>query len=395
LESTGRARGNRAERLRQASRTVQGKCQPVRSAPSRFEIVPDRIAAERLAACPSFASRTAIPGAGASASSTRLDRVVAALLLASLSPLLAVAALAIALELGRPILFRQRRVGRERVDFEMLKSRTGSTEEDGEADADWAERELGRGTQGAEEAPLPGSGRETRVGRVLRTTGVDELPQLVNVLRGEMSLVGPRPERKGYVSRFEPAIHGYAERHRVRPGITGWAQVNGLRGQTPLDERVERDNYYIENWSFWLDLKILLLTVVAVFVVPRSDRGAAAARAPVSLGEPGGSRSSGLLGLLTVGEQPCQPRTGGEDERHAADDEQHVEPAERQAPIVLTASLLAAADGSPSGARVTGPAFIPLGATADRDLRLALAAVDIRSREGMSGRRCRCRRDGA
>jgi lipopolysaccharide/colanic/teichoic acid biosynthesis glycosyltransferase len=249
---------------------VQGKCQPVRSAPSRFEIVPDRIAAERLAACPSFASRTAIPGAGASASSTRLDRVVAALLLVLLSPLLAVAALAIALEVGRPILFRQRRVGREGVDFEMLKLRTmwDSPEEDGEADADWAERELGRGTQGAEEAALPGPRRETRVGCVLRTTGVDELPQLVNVLRGEMSLVGPRPERKAYVSRFEPAIHRYAERHRVRPGITGWAQVNGLRGHTPLDERVERDNYYIENWSFWLDLKILLLTVVAVFRGP-------------------------------------------------------------------------------------------------------------------------------
>jgi lipopolysaccharide/colanic/teichoic acid biosynthesis glycosyltransferase len=107
-------------------------------------------------------------------------------------------------------LFRQRRVGREGVDFEMLKLRTmwESPEEDGEADADWAERELGRGTQGAEEAPLPGSGRETRVGRVLRTTGVDELPQLVNVLRGEMSLVGPHPERKAYVSRFEPVIHG-------------------------------------------------------------------------------------------------------------------------------------------------------------------------------------------
>jgi lipopolysaccharide/colanic/teichoic acid biosynthesis glycosyltransferase len=131
-----------------------------------------------------------------------------------------------------------------------------------------AARELGRGTQGGEEAPLPGPGRVTRVGYVLRTTGFEELPQVVHIFRGEMSVVGPRPERKAYVSRFEPVIHGYAERDRVRPGITGWAQVNGLRGQTPLDERVERDNYYIENWSFWLDLKILLLTVVAVFVVP-------------------------------------------------------------------------------------------------------------------------------
>jgi lipopolysaccharide/colanic/teichoic acid biosynthesis glycosyltransferase len=155
----------------------------------------------------------------------------------------------------------------------MLKLRTlkGTPDEDGEADADWADRELGLLPPDAEASPLAlGPSRETRVGHVLRTTGIDELPQLVNVLRGEMSLIGPRPERTGYVSRFESAIHGYADRHRVSPGITGWAQVNGFRGKTSLEQRVELDNYYIENWSFWLDLKILLLTVLAVFAVRRS-----------------------------------------------------------------------------------------------------------------------------
>ena len=111
---------------------------------------------------------------------------------------------------------------------------------------------------------VEGADRRTRVGAFLRRWSLDELPQLVNVLKGEMSLVGPRPERPEFVELFEPRIHRYDERHRVRAGITGWAQINGLRGQTSLSDRVEWDNYYIENWSLWLDFKILLMTVVAV-----------------------------------------------------------------------------------------------------------------------------------
>jgi lipopolysaccharide/colanic/teichoic acid biosynthesis glycosyltransferase len=98
----------------------------------------------------------------------------------------------------------------------------------------------------------------------MRATSLDELPQLANVVRGEMSLVGPRPERVAYVRVFEQEIYRYAERHRVRSGITGWAQIHKLRGSTSLEDRVEWDNYYIENWSPWLDLKILLMTPVAM-----------------------------------------------------------------------------------------------------------------------------------
>ena len=111
---------------------------------------------------------------------------------------------------------------------------------------------------------VEGVDRRTRVGAFLRRTSIDELPQLWNVLKGEMSLVGPRPERPEYVDLFSGQIDRYGERNRVKAGITGWAQVHGLRGQTSLADRVEWDNYYIENWSLWLDVKILLLTVLAI-----------------------------------------------------------------------------------------------------------------------------------
>jgi lipopolysaccharide/colanic/teichoic acid biosynthesis glycosyltransferase len=112
---------------------------------------------------------------------------------------------------------------------------------------------------------VEGTDRRTKLGTFLRRTSLDELPQLINVLRGDMSVVGPRPERDNIVPVFEQSVYRYEDRHRVKSGITGWAQVHGLRGQTSLADRVEWDNYYIENWSLWLDLKTMLLTVLAVF----------------------------------------------------------------------------------------------------------------------------------
>jgi lipopolysaccharide/colanic/teichoic acid biosynthesis glycosyltransferase len=111
---------------------------------------------------------------------------------------------------------------------------------------------------------VEGDDRRTTIGRFLRRTSIDELPQLLNVLRGEMSLIGPRPERPAFVEIFNQDIVRYGDRHRVKSGITGWAQVHGLRGQTSLAERVEWDNYYIANWSLGLDLKILALTITAL-----------------------------------------------------------------------------------------------------------------------------------
>src|SRR4030081_1882765 len=120
---------------------------------------------------------------------------------------------------------------------------------------------------GADTAPggVEGKDRRTSVGRFLRRTSLDELPQLFNVLKGDMSLIGPRPERPEFVELFMNDIVRYGDRHRVKSGITGWAQVHGLRGQTSLAERVEWDNYYIANWSLGLDLEMLALTVAALF----------------------------------------------------------------------------------------------------------------------------------
>jgi exopolysaccharide biosynthesis polyprenyl glycosylphosphotransferase len=235
--------------------------------PEQFDGIPDRIVVERPAGLPLMRGARTDPPNWGLATKYALDRVLAALLLVLLSPILFLAVLAVAVEMGRPIFFRQRRVGHRGVEFEMLKFRTltGSPDDHGEADADWAERELAGETRDSDGEVAPASRRETRVGHILRKTGVDELPQLINVLRGVMSIIGPRPERENYVRRFEPSIPRYADRHRVKPGITGWAQVNGLRGKSSLAQRVELDNYYIENWSFWLDVKILLLTVIAVF----------------------------------------------------------------------------------------------------------------------------------
>jgi exopolysaccharide biosynthesis polyprenyl glycosylphosphotransferase len=192
-----------------------------------------------------------------------LDRVVAGIALIALSPLVGLVAAALLATSGRPLLFRQRRVGRDGHVFDMLKFRTmrGTPEYSGEADAAWAAAALGRADAVGVACEAD---RRTRLGTVLRWFSLDELPQLWNIVRGDMSLVGPRPERVNYVEHFDGAVPRYPDRRRVKGGLTGWAQINGLRGETSLADRVEWDNFYIENWSPWLDLKILALTLPAI-----------------------------------------------------------------------------------------------------------------------------------
>ncbi len=189
-----------------------------------------------------------------------LDRVLAAVALVLLAPLLALLAALVRLSSPGPVLFRQERTGRDGRLFELLKLRTMIEADDAAVYAMYPEL----APRGVAPGGVEGIDRRTRVGRLLRRTSLDELPQLVNVLRGEMSLVGPRPERPEFAELFRHEIERYHERHRVRAGLTGWAQVHGSRGQTPLAERVELDNFYIEHWSLALDLKIMLLTLPAL-----------------------------------------------------------------------------------------------------------------------------------
>lgn len=192
-----------------------------------------------------------------------LDRVAGLVLVVVLSPLMVAIAIAVKLTSSGPVLFRQPRVGLDGREFELLKFRTMHAVSGApEADAAWAQSILG--SIDAPEVRELADDRRTPLGRFLRRFCLDELPQFIHVLRGEMSLVGPRPERTAYVRAFEVRLPRYGDRHRVKSGVTGWAQVNGLRGETSLLERVEWDNYYVENWTPMLDVKILLLTIPAL-----------------------------------------------------------------------------------------------------------------------------------
>ena len=241
---------------------------PVAFVPRLYETLTEDVEVEHLGGLPLVSIRPSNPGSWRFAIKHAFDRAAAVVGLLLVGPLLLAAALAVRLSLGRPVFFRQVRVGRDGCTFEMLKFRTmrGVPDDRGELDADWARAEAD-GSPAV--APAEGAGLErdltTATGRFLRATAIDELPQLLNVLRGEMSLVGPRPERPQFVREFQRTVYRYGERHRVKSGITGWAQVAGLRGKTSLRDRVEWDNWYIENWSLWLDFKILLSTVGAVW----------------------------------------------------------------------------------------------------------------------------------
>ncbi len=159
-------------------------------------------------------------------------------------PVFLVVALAIKLDSPGPVIFSQDRAGYDGKPFTMYKFRSMKV-----------------GAQDISNYTIFGDPRRTRVGRYLRMFSLDELPQLINVLKGDMSLVGPRPEVWDRSQELAQTVYRYPHRYRVKSGITGWAQVNGLRGDTSIEERVLYDNYYIENWSLWLDIKIIILTL--------------------------------------------------------------------------------------------------------------------------------------
>ncbi len=233
--------------------------------PRMFDTINNRVGYDTVGGLPLLSFTTVNPKGVQFALKHAFDWVFAAALLIVLCPVLALTALAVRLTSPGPILFCQRRVGRDGKLFDLYKFRSmrvGSAEHGLSGDDERAFDFM----LGGDTAPggVEGEDRRTPIGRFLRRTSLDELPQFFNVLRGEMSVIGPRPERPEFVELFRQDVTRYGDRHRVKSGITGWAQVHGLRGQTSLAERVEWDNYYIAHWSLALDLKILVLTFGAV-----------------------------------------------------------------------------------------------------------------------------------
>lgn len=167
------------------------------------------------------------------------------------SPVMLFAVIGIKLTSPGPVLFKQERMGLDRRTFIMYKFRSMHVSDQRTADTQWTVKD---------------DPRRTKFGAFLRRTSIDELPQFFNVLKGDMSVVGPRPERPYFVEQFKDEIPKYMVKHHVRPGITGWAQTNGLRGDTSIRDRINHDLYYLENWSFMFDLKIIILTILRGFV---------------------------------------------------------------------------------------------------------------------------------
>nr|WP_234815443.1 sugar transferase [Mycolicibacterium duvalii] len=244
------------EELSRTAQVAQNLGMRVRVVPRLMDAVGGGAYIEHLGGVPLMVMCHTDPKGWQFAFKHALGRFLAALGLLLISPLFLGLMLAVKLSSPGPIFFRQPRIGRDGKVFDCLKFRSMRPE-----DPNAAKFEL---KDGAAPGGVEGEDRRTWIGKIMRKTSLDELPQLLNVVKGEMTLVGPRPERPEFVELFEMQIRRYGERHRVKAGITGWAQVHGLRGQTSIADRAEFDNYYIQNWSLMLDFKILLLTVLAV-----------------------------------------------------------------------------------------------------------------------------------
>ncbi len=220
--------------------------------PDYNNIIPTKPYTEDILGLPVINIRY-VPLSGAFPSAVkRLSDIIGSLLCIILfSPVMIAFAIMIKRTSPGPLIFRQERVGLHNKPFMMYKFRSMVVQDDRKEKRKWTVRD---------------DPRVTRVGKFMRKTSIDELPQLFNVLKGDMSLVGPRPERPYFVEKFQEEIPRYMIKHQVRPGMTGWAQVHGLRGDTSIRKRIEYDLYYIENWTIGLDLKILFLTVFNGFV---------------------------------------------------------------------------------------------------------------------------------
>jgi exopolysaccharide biosynthesis polyprenyl glycosylphosphotransferase len=246
----------RDERIIEAVRTAHKHGLSVWIVPRIYDTIGVRARIDHVGGLPLIAVPRTDPRSWQFFAKHLSDRMVATVGLAMISPVFLLLMLLVRLSSPGPIFFSQARIGRDGREFGCLKFRSMRPPRQSDATFELTANSAPGGVEGED--------RLIAIGKIMRATSMDELPQLINVIKGEMSLVGPRPERPEYVDLFNIQIARYGERHRVKAGITGWAQVHGLRGQTSIADRAEWDNFYIENWSLWLDWKILAMTVGAV-----------------------------------------------------------------------------------------------------------------------------------
>lgn len=238
------------EELRRLFALLEGKSVQILLQPEVIGITPARLRIEEMFSTPLIGVKDLPMSAWSRIAKRTFDILFSVFVLLLFAPFAAVIMVLIRMESGPPVLYRQRRVGLEGEEFDLLKFRTMRVDAERESGPTWTKR---------------GDPRVTRIGRLLRRFSFDEIPQFINVLRGEMSVVGPRPERPEFVDQFRNYVPKYLERHRLKTGLTGWAQVNGLRGEVPIAERTKYDLYYIENWSLKLDLRIIFKTLYTIF----------------------------------------------------------------------------------------------------------------------------------
>jgi Undecaprenyl-phosphate glucose phosphotransferase len=243
----------RPELSHQEMLTIISRCERAQAGvkifPDLFQIIATELSIGDLGGLPLLSVRDVALRGWKLTLKRSVDLVGSALMLVFLSPFLMLVALAIKLDSRGSVFYAQERMGLDASPFWCLKFRSMRTDAESQGPG-WT---------------TEGDPRVTRLGRFIRRFSIDELPQLINVLVGDMSLVGPRPERPVYVEQFRRSIPRYMDRHREKAGLTGWAQVNGLRGDTSIAERTKYDLWYIENWSLWLDFRIMLRTFARVF----------------------------------------------------------------------------------------------------------------------------------
>ncbi|MBR9976261.1 MAG: undecaprenyl-phosphate glucose phosphotransferase [Bacteroidetes bacterium] len=238
-----------SERLARLFVLLEGRSVQILLQPEVIGITPTRLRVEEMLGTHMIGVKDIPMSTWGRIGKRAFDIVFSFVVLVLFSPFAVLIMLLVRIESGSPVMYRQKRVGFEGEEFELYKFRTMRVDAERDSGPTWTKRD---------------DPRVTRIGKVLRRLSLDEIPQFINVLRGEMSVVGPRPERPEFVDQFRNYVPKYIERHRLKTGLTGWAQVNGLRGEVPIAERTRYDLYYIENWSMTLDLRIIFKTLYAV-----------------------------------------------------------------------------------------------------------------------------------